>query len=130
MRNDLVRQFTLRSTFLYNREIITDEFYEQLTWFHKIERSSQVMLYVTRKQFFDTLTEEIDLLGSMDVPTLMLWGKEDKSIGLSIGEELAGKLTGLGLEIIEEAGHCPNIDQYDQFNSLVLDFLAPSSTAG
>ena len=130
MNNDLVRKFTLRSTFLYNKEILTDDFFEQLTRFHKIERSTAVMPYVTWKQFFDTLSEEISVLGSMDVPTLIVWGRDEKSIRLSIGEELAGKLPGSRLEILEKAGHCPNIDQYGQFNSLVLDFLAPSSTAG
>lgn len=130
MNNDLVRKFTLGSTFISNKQLITNEFYEQLTRFHKIERSSQVMLEITRKQFFDTLTEEINLLGSMDMPTLIVWGKEEKSIRLSIGKELARRLTGSRLEILEQAGHCPNIDQYEQFNSLVLDFLAPSSAAG
>jgi pimeloyl-ACP methyl ester carboxylesterase len=124
MRWDVMRKFTLGSTFLYNKEIITEEFYEQLTQFHKIERTSEVMLYVTRKQFFDTLTEEIKELGSMDIPTLIVWGREEKSIRLSIGKELAEMLRGSRLEILEKAGHCSNIDQYEQFNKLVLDFLA------
>jgi pimeloyl-ACP methyl ester carboxylesterase len=129
MNSDFVRKFTLGSTFLYNKKLITDEFYEQLTRFHKIERSSEVMLYITRKQFFDTLTEEIKVLGSMDIPILIVWGREEKSIQLSIGEELARTLKGSRLEILNQAGHCSNIDQYRQFNELVLDFLASGSNA-
>lgn len=126
---DLMRKVILRSTFLHNKEILTDEFYQQLTRFHKIERSSQVMLYTTRKQFFDTLIEEIKTLGLMDLPTLIVWGREEKSIQLSIGVELARLLPGSQFEVLDQAGHCSNIDQFEQFNALVLDFLASGSPA-
>ena len=124
MNSDFVRKFTLGSTFFHNKEVITDEFYEQLTRFHKIERSSEVMLYITRKQFFYTLTEEINTLGAMDIPILIVWGREEKSIRLSIGEELASILKGSQMAVLNQAGHCSNIDQFEQFNQLVLDFLA------
>ena len=125
MNNDFVRKFTLKSTFLFNKEIITEEFYEQLTRFHKIEGSTDVIMYVTRMQFFDRLSEGISVLGSMGVPTLIVWGRNEKSIRLSIGEELARKLMASQMEILNHAGHCSTIDQYKQFNILVLDFLRP-----
>lgn len=124
INNNFVRKFTLGSTFLHNRELITREFFEQLTRFHKIERSSDVMLYITRKQFFDSLIDEIKELGTMDVPALIVWGRKEKSIRLRIGKELAGMLKGSRLEILDEAGHCSNIDQFEQFNKLVSDFLS------
>lgn len=124
LKSNFVRKFTLGSTFLFNKEMIKDEFYDQLTRFHKIERSSEVMLYVTRKQFFDTLSEEIKELSSMKMPILIVWGREEKSIRLSIGEELAKTLKGSRFEVLKQAGHCSNIDQYVQFNQLALDFLS------
>ena len=71
--------------------------------------------------------KEIKALGLMDVPTLIVWGREEKSIPLPIGEELARILKGSRLEILDQAGHCSNIDQYELFNRLVLDFLASGS---
>lgn len=127
LKNNFVRKFTLGSNFLHNKEIITDEFFDQVTRFHKIEGSSKVMLDITRKQFFDTLTNEINALGMMDVPTLIVWGRDEKSIALPIGEELARILNGSQLEILNQAGHCSHIDQYELFNRLVLDFLASGS---
>lgn len=125
INNNFMRRFTLGSTFVYNKDILSDGFYEQLTRFHKIEKTSEVMLKITRNQFFDTLTDEINILAGMEVPILIVWGKEEKSIRLPIGIELARKLKGSKLEILEQAGHCSNIDQPGQFNRLVLDFLAP-----
>jgi pimeloyl-ACP methyl ester carboxylesterase len=62
LNSDFIRKFTLGNNFLYNKRLLTEEYYEQLTRFHKIKGSSEVMLTVTRKQFFDTLSEEITSL--------------------------------------------------------------------
>jgi pimeloyl-ACP methyl ester carboxylesterase len=82
------------------------------------------MLSITRKQFFDTLSEEIKSVSLMNVPTLIVWGREEKSIPLPIGEELHHILKGSRLEILDMAGHCAHDDRSDIFNELVLDFLA------
>jgi len=124
LNSDFIRKFTLGNNFLYNKHLLTEEYYEQLTRFHKIKDSSEVMLTVTRKQFFDTLIEEIKKLGAMDVPTLIVWGRNEKSIPLPIGRELHRLLKGSRLEILDQAGHCSNMDQPERFNRITLDFLA------
>ena len=83
------------------------------------------MLYISRKQFFDTLVEEIKKLSLMNVPTLIVWGREEKAIPLHTGQEMHRILKGSQLEILDEAGHCAHDDQSDRFNQLTLDFLAP-----
>jgi pimeloyl-ACP methyl ester carboxylesterase len=123
LNNNLVRKMTLGNTFLHNKEIITDEYFENAMRFNKIKGTSEVMLHVTRKQFFDTLIEEIKTLGSMDVPTLIVWGREEKAIPLAIGEQLHKLLKGSQFEILDQAGHCAQIDQPERFNQLALDFL-------
>jgi len=123
LNNNLVRKMTLGNTFLHNKEIITDEYFENAMRFNKIKCTSEVMLHVTRKQFFDTLIEEIKTLGSMDVPTLIVWGREEKAIPLAMGEQLHKLLKGSQFEILDQAGHCAQIDQPERFNQLALDFL-------
>lgn len=129
LKSDFIRRMTLGNTFIHNREIITEEFFDNATRFHKIQSTSSVMLQITRKQFFDTLTKEIQELSSMIVPTLLVWGRQEKSISLSIGMKLHEMLPGSRFEVLDEAGHCSNIDQPDRFNQLVLDFLALDRTA-
>ena len=123
LNGNFIRKMTLGNTFLHNKEIITDEYFENATRFHKIKGTTEVMLFVTRKQFFDTLIEEIKTLGSMDVPTMIAWGREEKGIPVPIGEQLHRFLEGSRLEILDQAGHCSHIDQPELFNQLVLEFL-------
>jgi len=87
------------------------------------------MLDVTRKQFFDTLEEEIKALSLLNVPTLIVWGREEKAIPLATGQEMHRILTDSRLEILDEAGHCAHDDQSDRFNQLAHDFLAPHISA-
>ena len=124
INSNFIRNMTLRSNFLHNKRIITGEYFENTTRFHKIKGTTEVMLYITRKQFFDTLIEEIKELSIMNVPTLICWGKEDKSIPLQIGEDMQRILRNSRFEILDKAGHCPHDDQSDLFNQLTLDFLA------
>jgi pimeloyl-ACP methyl ester carboxylesterase len=129
LNNNFIRRMTLGNTFLHNKQIITEEYFENATRFHKIKGTTEVMLYITRKQFFDTLIEEIKQLGMMNVPTLIVWGREEKSIPLPIGEEMHTLLKGSRLEILDQAGHCPHDDQSTLFNQLALDFLESQNNA-
>ncbi|KAA3663663.1 MAG: alpha/beta hydrolase [Chloroflexi bacterium] len=124
INSNFIRKFALGNNFIHNKVIITQTFFEETTRFHKIKGTSDVMLSVTRNQFFDTLLNEIKTLGLMDVPTLIIWGEDEKSIPLPIGQKLHRLLKGSRLEILEQAGHCSNIDQFEHFNRLTLDFLA------
>ncbi len=129
LNNNFIRKMTLGNTFLHNKQIITDEYLENATRFHKIKGTNEVMLYITRKQFFDTLIEEIKTLSTMKVPTLIVWGREEKAIALHIGQEMHRILKDSRLEILDEAGHCAYDDQSELFNQLALDFLAPHINA-
>jgi pimeloyl-ACP methyl ester carboxylesterase len=127
LNSDFIRKLTLGNTFVHDRAMISDKFYENATRFHKIKGSTEVMLYITRKQFFDTLLDKIEALGRMDLPTLIIWGAEEKSIPLETGRRMHELLPGSRFEAIEGGGHCPNFDRPQQFNELVLDFLAADS---
>ena len=129
LNNNFIRRMTLGNSFLHNKQIITEEYVEYATRFHKIKGSTEVMLSITRKQFFDTLIEEIKKLSLLDVPTLIVWGREEKSIPLAVGEEMHKILKGSRLEILDQAGHCAHDDQSTLFNKLALDFLESPANA-
>jgi len=129
LNSNFIRKMILGTTFLHNKQIITDEYFENATRFHKIKGTTEVMLYITRKQFFDTLIEEIKMLSLMNIPTLIVWGREEKAIPLHTGQEMHRILKDSRLEILDEAGHCSHDDQSERFNQLALDFLAPYTNA-
>jgi pimeloyl-ACP methyl ester carboxylesterase len=121
---NFMRRFTLGNAFIHDPETITEDFFEKATRFHQIAGSSEVMLAITRKNFFDKLESRIGQLAGLDVPTLIIWGREERAIPLSTGRKMHAMLTGSQLAIIDRAGHCPMIDRPGRFNALVRGFLS------
>ncbi|HEV7683421.1 MAG TPA: alpha/beta hydrolase [Pyrinomonadaceae bacterium] len=60
---------------------------------------------------------------SITVPTLILWGREDKVIPLRVGELLHNLLPNSTLEVIEECGHIPQEEKPEETISLISNFL-------
>jgi len=62
-------------------------------------------------------------LAEIKVPTLLLYGAEDRLTPLALGREMAARIPGARLVTIEAAGHLPNIERPEAFNAAVLGFL-------
>jgi 3-oxoadipate enol-lactonase len=63
------------------------------------------------------------VLPEVNVPTLVIVGREDQFTPVSQAEELVENLQNSKLVIIEDAGHMPNLEHPDEFNKAALDFL-------
>jgi pimeloyl-ACP methyl ester carboxylesterase len=63
--------------------------------------------------------------GTPDVPTLVLWGKEDHMIGVSVAKAKAqaASIPGSHLVLIDEAGHLPQWEQPKAFMAALLSFV-------
>lgn len=59
----------------------------------------------------------------MQVPTLIIWGKNDKETPLYMAKRLNKYIKGSRLKIIENGGHFPFLDCGLEFFSLVYEFL-------
>jgi 3-oxoadipate enol-lactonase len=57
------------------------------------------------------------------VPTLLVFGSDDTLTPPSIGQSMAAQIKGSELVIIADAGHLPNIEAPDKFNTVVHEFL-------
>jgi 3-oxoadipate enol-lactonase len=64
-----------------------------------------------------------DLLSSITNPTLVVGSDNDKITPLPLSQELADNIPGARLTVIDNAGHIPSLDQPEQFNKVVLEFL-------
>ena len=62
-------------------------------------------------------------LASISVPTLALWGAEDRVFPLEHGYRLAQLLPNVNMHIIEDARHVPFLDHPDTANDLITGFL-------
>jgi len=63
-----------------------------------------------------------ELLPSIAVPTLLLWGDDDRRSAVHIGEQLRDAIPDAELAIIPNAGHVSNMEQPDTFNAHLRRF--------
>jgi pimeloyl-ACP methyl ester carboxylesterase len=67
------------------------------------------------------LTEEE--MRQIDLPTLVIWGAEDKVFPIANAERLRTDIEGSEVHIIEDAGHLPQLEQTEAFLDVLLPFL-------
>jgi pimeloyl-ACP methyl ester carboxylesterase len=63
------------------------------------------------------------------LPTLIVWGRRDPLIPAVHGEFAHGQMPGSRLEIFEDAGHFPHLDDPIRFAALLRDFLEETKPA-
>ena len=68
-------------------------------------------------------SEMCSSLNKIIVPTLIICGKEDIVTPPIQAEFMYGKILDSRLHIIENAGHLSNLEQPDEFNKLLADFI-------
>jgi 3-oxoadipate enol-lactonase len=69
---------------------------------------------------------EMPPLSSLDLPVLVIVGEDDKADFRTIGRHLAEEIPGAELVAIPGAGHLVGLDQPDELNRLLLEFLQDS----
>ena len=64
-----------------------------------------------------------DILPSIDVPTLLLYGEKDTRAPLNVAHDLHTRIPDSRLVVIPGAGHMIHIEAAERFNAEVRDFL-------
>jgi pimeloyl-ACP methyl ester carboxylesterase len=94
----------------------------------------------TRRAFFRTLHAVIDLGGqsvtatdrlylTSQVPSLIVWGAEDRLIPVSHAAAAHEAMPGSRLEIFEDAGHYPHCENPERFVEVLVDFMQTTEPA-
>lgn len=94
----------------------------------------------TRQAFFRTLRAVIDLGGqsvsatdrlylTSQVPSLIVWGAEDRLIPVSHGVAAHEAMPGSRLEIFAGAGHYPHCDDPERFIEVLVNFMETTEPA-
>ncbi|RPI84507.1 MAG: alpha/beta hydrolase [Chloroflexi bacterium] len=66
-------------------------------------------------------------LKEIKAPTLVITGAEDSTIAPSVQEKMADGILGAKMVVIPGAGHAVSVDSPNQFNKILMDFLASDS---
>jgi pimeloyl-ACP methyl ester carboxylesterase len=67
-------------------------------------------------------TDMTDLLAQIQLPTLVIWGDDDRRCPVSIANTLRDAIPNAELALIANAGHISNMEQPDVFNAHVQHF--------
>jgi pimeloyl-ACP methyl ester carboxylesterase len=78
------------------------------------------------------LPEDLDALTAryreIDVPTLLIWGRQDRVVPLQVGLRLARELPRARLAILERCGHLPAEERPAESAGALLDWLDASAS--
>ncbi|MGD8601944.1 MAG: alpha/beta hydrolase [Gemmatimonadota bacterium] len=69
----------------------------------------------------------IRLYPKITVPTLLLWGRKDRVVPLSVGERLAEDLPDARLHVLDRCGHLPAEEASEESLALLERFLAETA---
>jgi pimeloyl-ACP methyl ester carboxylesterase len=61
-------------------------------------------------------------LPTVNVPTLVIWGKQDKILSVAHAEVLRRLLPNVQIQLFDQCGHAPQIECAARFNQAALDF--------
>lgn len=64
-----------------------------------------------------------DRLSTLQVPTLVVWGRNDLTIPREHGELAERLIPNARLVMIDRCGHCPQLDRPEVFNKIAREFL-------
>lgn len=67
-------------------------------------------------------------IGRLSQPTLLVWGASDAIVSLSGSRRLLRELPQARLTVLQRCGHLPMLEQADEFNALVAEFLRAVGT--
>lgn len=62
-------------------------------------------------------------INRIEAPALVVWGRQDRILPATHGEIAVEKLPNAQLHLIDRAGHFSQMDQPEEFNRVVLEFL-------
>lgn len=112
-----------------NRSLITRE---QVAAYSKPIKSAgarQALLHTARQAIPANIEELTSRYKDISVPTLIVWGEDDKVIPLKIGEMLAEAIPDSKLEVLQGVGHAPHEEAPEKAIPLIVEFLQrPRST--
>jgi len=124
LRSRPTKEF-VRSTLsgiLYNQSLISDGLVDE--WHQSLMDRDYVRFLLRMSRATRDRCVEREL-GELNLPTMIVWGREDEITPPSVAEEFQRRIDGSQLKFIENCGHAPNWERPEMF-ARVLDAFLPS----
>ncbi len=114
---------TLQSLVFHDPTLVTDAYVDAVGQPLQIVGSGRAVLNILRSRMAGGLRVEVERLGGVGKPILLLWGREDKLLPLALGEEMHRLLPGSRLEVLDGVGHNPHEEAPEKATDVLVEFL-------
>ena len=112
---------------VYDQHLVTDEWLREETLINNSPGAAESF-----RQISDYVADRIDddvvgpRLASLEgrPPVLLIWGEEERAVPLETGEAAHQLIGGSELAVIGSASHAPYFERAEEFNRVLLEFLA------
>lgn len=88
-----------------------------------MDENNTVASFVNQQRAIISRSNSVPLLSGISCPTLVLCGRQDALTPLSAHEEMAAKIPGATLVVIENCGHASPMERPAQVNAAMLAWL-------
>jgi len=105
----------------YDPTLVTPEWVESIRRIVTTPRLAVRVLRVARSAKRHNLEER---LGDVRVPTLIVWGKEDRITPAEVAERFHAGIPGSQLVYLPNCGHAPMLEQPEAFDAVVSEWLS------
>ncbi len=83
----------------------------------------RALLSTLRNKTIDGFPEIYQRLGKLDMPVLLIWGRNDRTLPLEQSRNILSLVPQVEFHIIENCGHMPHYEKPEEVNSILADFL-------
>lgn len=88
----------------------------------RVANQRVLMTYAGEPFMYDAMLSE--RLANIDILSLVLWGRQDRIVTPEYGQDYARRIPGARFQMIDDAGHLPQIEQPLQTAQAIREFCA------
>ena len=106
----------------HDKSRVTDEFVRE-SWAMKMKANdgfTERSIWSSRKIAAEVVK---DRLGTISLPTLVVWGGNDELVPLEQGRAYAAGISGSKFVVVPDCGHAPSIEKPQEFLDAVIPFI-------
>lgn len=104
----------------YNPNVATAELVDEVFGIVNDKEKALRILYLAKSALRHNLSSSLFVL---NIPVLLIWGKEDRITPVHVAEEFHKLLSNSELHYLDECGHAPMMEQPEEFNTVTEMFF-------
>jgi pimeloyl-ACP methyl ester carboxylesterase len=119
---NLISRMVLETTY-YDKRKISDELIKEYADILRLKNAKECLIESAKQIAIANIRSFHKKMAALNLPTLLIWGEEDKIIDLEDAFLFFHDLSKAKLKIIPECGHCPQEEQPEETAKIIGKFL-------